>query len=182
MHSSKMYIILSILSALITLFRAFIIVLENVLDFGQNSQDFFLSRTSWYCCECFENDFEVSRLSTKLQIFTTAMVEFDQSDSFLPSFIKSYLQSMSSTIQTHFAEICTLLNYGDTSHQFCVWKKCISFTSFENYLRSTMTQSCFNHLLVLHCHKGRTDSLSLAKCLQEFVDCRKRSDVFEKFN
>ena len=53
-------------------------------------------------------------------------------------------------------------------------------------------QSWFSKWKWLHydsskdCHKGRTDSLSLAKCLQEFVDCRersseRRSDVFGKF-
>jgi len=45
-----------------------------------------------------------------------------------------------------------------------------------------MTQSCLNNLLILHCHKDRTDSLSLSECLQEFLDCRdRRSDVFGKF-
>ena len=45
-----------------------------------------------------------------------------------------------------------------------------------------MTQSRLNHLLILHCHKDRTDSLSLTEYLQEFVDCREgRTDVFGKF-
>ena len=44
-----------------------------------------------------------------------------------------------------------------------------------------MTQSRLNHLLILHCYKDRTDSLSLTECLQEFVDCRERTDVFGKF-
>ena len=50
-----------------------------------------------------------------------------------------------------------------------------------SFLAKGMTQSR-NHLLILHCHKDRTDSLSLTKCLQEFVDCReRRTDVFGKF-
>ena len=57
-----------------------------------------------------------------------------------------------------------------------------SFYDVKTYLRSTMTQSRLNHLLILHCHKDRTDSLSLTECLQEFVDCReRRTDVFGKF-
>ena len=45
-----------------------------------------------------------------------------------------------------------------------------------------MTQSQLHHLLTLHCHKDRTDSLSLTECLQEFADCRnRRNDVFGKF-
>jgi len=40
--------------------------------------------------ECYQSDFNVSRLN-KLQFFTTAMAEFDQSDICIP-FIKSHLQ------------------------------------------------------------------------------------------
>ena len=58
--------------------------------------------------EGYGSDFDVSRLSTQLQLFTTAMAEFDQSDICIP-FIKSHLQSMSSAVQANFSEICTLL-------------------------------------------------------------------------
>ena len=134
--------------------------------------------------ECYGNDFDASRLSTQLQLFTTAMAEFDQSDICIP-FIKSHLQSMSNAMQANFTEICTLLKLimvipatNAVSERSASALRCV-----KTYLRSTMTQSRFNHLLVLHCHKGRTDSLSLAKCLQEFADCReRRSDVFGKFN
>ena len=50
----------------------------------------------------------------------------------------------------------------------------------KTYLRSTMTQSRLNHLIILHCHKDRADSLDLTECLQEFVDCReKRRCIWE---
>ena len=60
-----------------------------------------------------------------------------------------------------------------------------AFLHVKTYLRSTMTQSRLN-LLILHYHKDRTDSLSLTEsrteCLQEFADCREgRTDVFGKF-
>ena len=51
--------------------------------------------------ECYGSDFDVSRLSTQLQLFTTAMAEFDQSDICIP-FIKSHLQSMSNAVQASF--------------------------------------------------------------------------------
>ena len=54
------------------------------------------------------NDFDASRLSTQLQLFTTAMAEFDQSDICIP-FIKSQFQSMSSAMQANLSELCTLL-------------------------------------------------------------------------
>ena len=58
--------------------------------------------------ECYQTDFDVSRLNTQLQLFTTTMAEFDQSDICIP-FIKSHLQSMSSAVRGNFSEICTLL-------------------------------------------------------------------------
>ena len=58
--------------------------------------------------ECYGCEFDVSRLNTQLQVFTTTMEEFDQSDICIP-FIKSHLQSMSSAMQVNFSEICTVL-------------------------------------------------------------------------
>ena len=40
----------------------------------------------------------------------------------------------------------------------------------KNYLRSTMTQSRLNNLMILHVHKDQTDCLSLSSIAQEFVD------------
>ena len=40
----------------------------------------------------------------------------------------------------------------------------------KNYLRSTMTQSRLNNLMILYVHKDQTDSLSLPCIAQEFVD------------
>ena len=52
----------------------------------------------------------------------------------------------------------------------------------KTYLRSTMSQARLNHLLLLHCHKDRTDNIHLINCLQEFVEAKeRRSDVFGKF-
>lgn len=40
----------------------------------------------------------------------------------------------------------------------------------KNYLRSTMTQSRLNNLMILHVYKDQTDCLSLSSVAQEFVD------------
>ena len=133
--------------------------------------------------EVYGSDFDVSRLSTQLQLFTTAMAEFDQSDICIP-FIKSHLQSMSSAVQANFSEICTLLKLIMVipATNAVSERSASALRRVKTYLRSTMTQSRLNHLLILHCHKDRTDSLSLTECLQEFVDCReRRTDVFGKF-
>ena len=87
---------------------------------------------------------------------------------------------MSNAVQASFSEICTLLKLiiviPATNAVF--ERSASALRRVKTYLRSTMT----NHFLVLHCHKDRTDSLSLTECLQEFVDCReRRTDVFGKF-
>ena len=42
----------------------------------------------------------------------------------------------------------------------------------KTYLRTTMTQNRLNHLMVLHVHKVRTDSLDLMSIAREFVTGR----------
>ena len=39
----------------------------------------------------------------------------------------------------------------------------------KSYLRTTMSQVRLNHVLILHAHKERTDSLQIPLCLNEFV-------------
>ena len=133
--------------------------------------------------ECYGSDLDASRLNTQLQLFTTAMAEFDQSDICI-SFIKSHFQSRSSAVQANFSEICTLLKLIMIipATNAVSERSASALRRVKTYLRSTMTQSRLNNLPILHCHKDRTDSLSIPKCLEEFVDCReRRSEVFGKF-
>ena len=44
----------------------------------------------------------------------------------------------------------------------------------KTYLRSTMAQDCLNHLLILYCHKARTDSIELSRIASEFVSVNDR--------
>ena len=131
--------------------------------------------------ECYGNDFGASWLSTQLQLFTTAMAEFDQSDICIP-FIKSHFHSISSAMLANFSELCTLLKLiiVITATNSVSERSTSALCRVKTYLRSTMAQSRLNYLLVLHCHKDRTDNLSLTKCIQTLVDCReRRNDVWE---
>ena len=52
----------------------------------------------------------------------------------------------------------------------------------KSYLRTTMTDTRLNNLLVLHVHKDRCDSLVLEDCLNEFVcGSEHRLSLFGKF-
>ena len=44
----------------------------------------------------------------------------------------------------------------------------------KTFLRSSMTQTRLNHLMLLHIHKERTDSLDLVHVLKEFISVNER--------
>ena len=44
----------------------------------------------------------------------------------------------------------------------------------KTYLRSTMAQDRLNHLLLLYCHKARTDAIDLSKNASAFVSINDR--------
>ena len=52
----------------------------------------------------------------------------------------------------------------------------------KSYLRSTMTQSRLNNLMVLHVHKERTDCLDIVAVANDFVSASEhRSSIFGTF-
>ena len=57
-----------------------------------------------------------------------------------------------------------------------------SLRRIKTYLRSTMTQNRLNHLLLLHVHKERTDSLDLKSIINRFITCcETRCSTFSTF-
>ncbi len=54
--------------------------------------------------------------------------------------------------------------------------------SRTTYLRTTVKQKRFNHLMVMHVRKERIDGLNLKAVLNEFVgDSDHRSGIFAKY-
>ncbi len=52
----------------------------------------------------------------------------------------------------------------------------------QNYLRSTMPQQRFNHVMLLHVHKEKVDTLDMKAVLNAFVgESQHRSTIFAKF-
>ena len=53
----------------------------------------------------------------------------------------------------------------------------------KTYLRTTMHQDRFNHLMILHIHKDAVDKLPLDKCVNEFISLNAhRSSNIAKFD
>ena len=53
-----------------------------------------------------------------------------------------------------------------------------SLRRVKSYLRTTMTQERLNHLLLLYCHKSRTDSLDMTKMANSFISVNDRRAMF----
>ena len=62
---------------------------------------------------------------------------------------------MSSAVQANFSEICTLLKLTMVipANNAVSERSASALHRVKTHLRSTMTQSHLNHLLILHCHK-----------------------------
>ena len=72
---------------------------------------------------------------------------------------------------------------GHASNKCCQRGKCFSaLRRVKFYLRTTMSDSRLNNLLVLHVHKDRCDALVQEDCLNEFVCGNEhRLSLFGKF-
>ena len=52
----------------------------------------------------------------------------------------------------------------------------------KTYLRSTMSQTRLNHLMLLHIHKDRTDELNICDIAKEFIEVNdRRVKLFGRF-
>ena len=99
--------------------------------------------------------------------------------------MKRYILSLSENERTLIGEVVTLLKLILVLPS----TNAVSERSFSGmrrlkmYLRTTMTQERLNHLLLLHIHKDRTDSLSCLEVARSFVvDSEHRLSVFGKFS
>ena len=75
------------------------------------------------------------------------------------------------------SEICTLLKLVLVvlATNAVSERSASSLSRVKTYLRSTMSQSRLNNLMVLHVHKQRTDKLNLKACVNEFVSGNEHS-------
>ena len=85
--------------------------------------------------------------------------------------ILQYLQNLSEAQRLLLSEVCTLASLVIVMPATNAASK-RSFSSLrrlKSYLRSTMTQTRLNNLMVLHVHSNLTDKLSLTEVGNEFI-------------
>ena len=145
---------------------------------GKDYEDCFKLVTDFY-----GTDLSQSRLRTQLDILAT---HFHDNDGSSVSFrdIKSYFQNLTSSTRTLFSEVVTLMQLvlvlpatnASSERSFSAMRR------VKNYLRSTMGQQRFNHLMILHVHKSITDGLDIIEIANNFVTRNEhREHVFGKF-
>ncbi len=85
--------------------------------------------------------------------------------------IVDLFKSMSPAQRNSMSEICTLLKLTQVvpATNAESERSASALRRVKSYLRSTMSQSRLNNLMLLHVHKHRTDNLDLKICSNEFI-------------
>ena len=98
--------------------------------------------------------------------------------------VKDFVLSLSPNERPIISEVCVLLKLISVmpSTNAVSERSFSALRRIKTYLRSTMLQERLNHLLVLHVHKDRTDSLDLITVANNFViDSDHRLSIFGCF-
>ena len=136
------------------------------------------------CCLFYDNDFDVSKLRTQLQTFTTLWKEHNHDTScLLLSDIINYFRTLSRPEILLMSEVARPLKLiivmpatnAVSERSFSAMRR------LKTYLRTNMSKSRLNNLMMLHVHKNRTDSLDLLLVANRFADTPHRQEVFGKF-
>ena len=76
------------------------------------------------------------------------------------------------------SEVCKLLKLLLVIAMNAASKKSASaLKRIKTYLRSTISQSRLNDLMILHAHKERTDNLCLPCCVNDFVSLHESKEL-----
>ena len=131
----------------------------------------------------YSSDIDGSRLQTQLQVLATT---FPRESSVDVSFadILQYFRQLPQSGKVLLSEVCKVLKLilvmpatnATSERTFSALRR------VKSYLRTTMTQSRLNHLMLLHIHKEKTDDLDLIEVANEFVQhSEHRLSLFGKF-
>ena len=133
----------------------------------------------------YKEDLNMVRLSTHLRM--------------LPDIIKSYGEATGTPIKkvTNVRTVCQAMNEIPGAKSLCSEldrllrlfltvpvttasseRTFSAMRRLKNYLRSTMTQERLNHILLLHCHKTRTDSIDIHHIASSFISVNERRQQF----
>ena len=115
------------------------------------------------------SDLDPSSLKVQTDLLHTSCEHSSVSPTFLD--IKNYILSLSPGVQSSMSEVCKLLKLilVMPATNAVSERSASALRRLKNYLRSTMTQSRLNNLMLLHIHRERLDKLCLKSCVKEFT-------------
>ena len=135
-----------------------------------------------FVCSFYGSDINSTRLRIQLELLGSHFSESSVSTIDL-QLILAYLKSLQH--HEHFSEVIVIMTLilvvpatnASSERSFS------SLRRIKSYLRSTMTQPRLNHLMILHAHRERTDSLCLRDVASDFIVGHKtRLSHFGKFD
>ena len=147
---------------------------------GQNYESEYENVTKFY-----GSDFAPGSLHAQLVTFSSNFVCDGPLENLTLRDIISYLQKLSPGQQGLMTQVVTLAKLilvmpatnASSERSFS------SLRRIKTYLRSTMTQSRLNHIMILHVHKERTDNLKLVDVANSFVaNSEHRRSLFGRFS
>ena len=136
-------------------------------------------------CDVYGEELSRQSLEPQLKVLRTLYLEKVENDE-QPSFrvVKQLLQGLSQSQRS-------LLNMVYRVFELLLIMPATNSTSersfsalrrIKTYLRSTMSQSCMNHLMLLHYHQSLTDSLDMKQVGNDFITANEsRMTVFAQF-
>ena len=141
-------------------------------------------------CELYGNDIDKSKLERQLKMVPDMLREVKKSNDFRALKSVSSIFTIAEIFKSYpmygglFSEIFKLVKIFMTIpvSTASAERSFSALRRLKTYLRSNMTQCRLNHVLILHCHKDRTDDVDLQAVAREFVlknDVRK--NYFGKF-
>lgn len=146
---------------------------------GISYEEEFQTVTSFY-----KDDFHKPSLKVQLELFTTGFSQTEQSSQ--PTFceVMNYVKSMSPAMQSGMSEVMKLIKLIliMPATNAISERSASALRRVKTYLRTTMHQDRFNHLMILHIHKDAVDDLPLDKCVNKFISLNAhRSNSIAKF-
>ena len=138
-----------------------------------------------FVCKFYNSDFDCQRLQVHLEMLQATFPEGLKSVTLCTNDLKCFILSLSENERAVIEEVVTLLKLilvlpstnAVSERSFSAMRR------LKTYLRTTMTQERLNHLLLLHIHKDRTDTLSCVEVAKTFVgDSEHRLSVFGRFS
>ena len=156
-------------------------VYRNVQDLLKNAAKGNLYQSELeFVLNFYGSDFNDEQLKTQLQVFT-ANFTYKSAGLFISDIIE-YFKSLLPAQLDLFSEVSKLLKLLVMPTTNAVSERSFStLRRIKTYLRSTMSQSRLNHLMILNIHQELTDGLNLIEVANDFVfEHEHRKQLFGK--